>query len=166
MTEASWPSRISVPEADMSRTAHSLAAGLASGPVRLRFDRVLAGDPVQGLAQAYHFRIQDDRAADAGHINFRIGESYHVVMIAGHVGFEVLPPHRGSSYAYHACRALAPFARHHYEEVVLTSDPHNAASIRTIERLGAKFLGEVTVPESDPAFPNGARHKRRYSWKP
>ena len=66
----------------------------------------------------------------------------------------------------HACRALAPAIRTRYEEVILTADPENAASLRIIEELGAVFLNEVNVPESDPTYANGARHRRRYCWRP
>lgn len=52
------------------------------------------------------------------------------------------------------------------DRVILTADPANTPSIRTIQKLGAKFLGEVEVPPDDPAYAGGARHKRRYEWAP
>jgi tagatose 1,6-diphosphate aldolase len=81
------------------------------------------------------------------------------------VGFEIAPEHRGHSFAYYACRALAPFIARHRDDVILTCDPENAPSIRTIEKLGAEFIEEVSVAPHDPGYVNGARQKKRYSWR-
>ena len=107
-----------------------------------------------------------DDGTVVGHINLRIGSGRHLSMTVGHIGYAVHPEHRGHSYSYHACLALAPFARQHYDRVVLTVDPDNTPSIRVIEKLGAVFVEEVLVPEDDPAYANGARRKKRYEWVP
>jgi len=140
-------------------------ADLQSGSTTLRFDRILPGDHSRGLAPAYHFKIRNVSGAEVGHINFRVGESRHVVMTAGHLGFAIDPEHRGSGHAFHACLALVPLMRHHYERVILTCDPENSASIRTIEKLGTYFIGEVTVPPDDPGYESGSRRKKRYMWE-
>jgi len=49
---------------------------------------------------------------------------------------------------------------------VVTADPDNLPSIRTIERLGARFLEEIPVPPHEPAFSRGSLRKRRYLWTP
>lgn len=139
---------------------------LKSGAVQLHFEEVVAGNPERGLVPWYHFRIVNEGGEEVGHINFRIGDSPHVMMTAGHVGFFIDPQHRGSSFSYHACCALAPFIRRHYDRVILTADPANVPSIRTIQKLGGKFLGEVDVPPHDPAYASGARRKQRYEWTP
>ena len=105
------------------------------GSVRLHFEEVVAGNPERGLAPWYRFRIVNESGTRVGHINFRIGDTRHVIMTAGRVGFSISPEHRGSSFSYHACLALAPFIRRHYDRVILTADPANAPSIRTIHKL-------------------------------
>lgn len=142
--------------------------GLASGPVRLRFAGVVAGDAAaaRGLVPYYHFQILTLEGVEAGHINFRVGDTEHVCRYAGHVGYAIHPPFRGRSLALHACLALAPWVRHFYEAVLLTCDPDNAASRRTIERLGGEFIDEVSVPPADPQYARGSRCKRRYRWVP
>jgi predicted acetyltransferase len=77
----------------------------------------------------------------------------------GHIGFEILPSYRGNHLARKACRALRPFIARYYRQVIITADADNAASIRTIQALGAKFLDEGQRPRE----PNRAR-KRRYCW--
>jgi len=134
--------------------------------VRLHFVRVIPGEPPRDLVPAYHFRILVADGSDVGHINFRVGDTEHVRICAGHIGFEVREQFRGHGYAYEACLAIAPFVRSIYEAVTITCDPDNVASVRTIERLGASFTDEVQVPPHDPHYQRGSRRKRRYSWKP
>ena len=139
---------------------------LRAGPVHLQRREILPGDPSRGLAAIHHFEIMLDDGTVVGHINLRIGSGRHLSLTVGHIGYAVRPSHRGHSYSYHACLALAPFARQHYDRVILTVDPANTPSIRVIEKLGAVFVEEVVVPEDDPAYANGARRKKRYEWVP
>ena len=141
-------------------------ATLSSGEVSLRFVRVVPGEPSRGFVPYYHFRILAADGADVGHINFRVGDTDHVRVCAGHIGFEILEAFRGHGYALQACRAIAPFVSSVYDAVTLTCDPNNHASRRTIERLGACFIDEVAVPAGDPHYARGSRSKRRYKWKP
>jgi predicted acetyltransferase len=139
---------------------------LSSGEVTLRFVEVVPGGASRGFVPYYHFRILAADGADVGHINFRVGDTEHVRVCAGHIGFEVLEPFRSQGYALQACRAIAPFVRSVYNAVILTCDPDNHASARTIERLGATFMDEVPVPGHDPHYQRGSRSKRRYRWTP
>ncbi len=140
-----------------------VSLGLRAGPVHLQPGGTLSGEPSRGLSATHRFEIITDDGTVVGHINLRIGSSRHVTTTAGHIGYEILPQHRGRSYSYHACRALAPFVRQHYRRVVLTVDPENTPSVRVIEKLGAVFIEEVVVPEDDPGYEKGARRKRRYN---
>src|SRR5215831_8044276 len=113
--------------------------------VRLHFVRVIPGDPARDFVPAYHFRILVANGLDVGHINFRVGDTEHVRVCAGHIGFEILEQFRGHGYALQACRAIAPFVRSVSGTVTITCDPDNVGSTRTIERLGAGFTDEVLV---------------------
>jgi predicted acetyltransferase len=139
---------------------------LFSGPICLEFEKIVSVDPGGELVPFYHFKIVNNDEVIVGHINFRVGDTRHVKMCAGHIGYEILPKYRGSSYSYYACKALVPLIKRHYDHVVITVDPFNLASIRIIERLGATYINEIEVPKDDPAYAGGARIKRRYEWKP
>jgi predicted acetyltransferase len=141
-------------------------ATLAAGEVKLRFVELVPADPTRGLVSYFHFRILTTSGADVGHINFRVGETEHILLYAGNIGFVVNEASRGNGYALHACRAIAPFVRSVCDAVIITCDPDNVASRRTIERLGAHFLDEVAVPPEDPQYERGSRSKRRYRWMP
>jgi len=147
-------------------TFHTPPDNLSFGQVRLHFVQVIPGDPSRDFVPAYHFRILVSDGSDVGHINFRVGDTEHVRVCAGHIGFEVAEQFRGHGYAFDACRAIAPFVRSIYEMVTITCDPDNVASVRTIERLGAKFTDEVSVPAHDPHYQRGSRRKMRYRWAP
>lgn len=138
---------------------------LTDDRVVLRFARIVPGDAVRGFVPFYHYRIWA-AGEDVGHINLRVGDTEHVRLCAGHVGFEIAPPYRGHRYALSACRALAPLARAIAAEHLITCDPDNLPSHRTIERLGAAFLDEVVVPENDPHYLRGSRTKLRFRWTP
>jgi predicted acetyltransferase len=139
---------------------------LRSGPVRLMFEKVGNPEGCAELVPFYHFKIVNEQGEVVGHINFRVGSTRHVNNIAGHIGYGIKAEHRGNSYSYYACRALAPFVRQHYREVVLTVETDNAPSIRIIEKLDAAFMNEMEVTEDDPSYASGARSKRRYLWAP
>lgn len=139
---------------------------LAHGEVRLRFDQIVPGNPLRGFVPSYHFRILDQRLEDVDHINLRIGDTEHVRYSAGHIGYHVHEACRGHGYARQACLALAPFARVTRPELIITCDPDNLPSIRTIERLGACLIDVVDVPPHDPQYEQGSRQKRRYLWTP
>jgi RimJ/RimL family protein N-acetyltransferase len=134
-------------------------------PVAVRFSKILPGDAVRGFAPTYHFRIVVGRV-DVGHVNLRMGDTEHVLGCAGHVGFEIAPPYRGRHYALSACRAVAPFARSLREELIITCDPENRASRRTIKLLGAVYQDEVSVPSHDPHYSRGSTKKLRFLWRP
>lgn len=139
---------------------------LSFGEVGLHFVRVVPGDPSRDFVPAYHFRILLADGSDVGNVNFRVGDAEHVRVCAGHIGFEIREQFRGHGYAFQACRAIAPFVRLVSGAVTITCDPDNVASIRTIERLGASFTDEVSVPPHDPHYKRGSRTKKRYVWTP
>ena len=139
---------------------------LSFDEVSLRFAKAVPGEPSRGFVPYYHFRILVADGTDVGHINFRVGDTEHVRICAGHIGFEILESFRGHGYALKACRAIATFVRSVSGAVTITCDPDNSASIRTIERLGASFVDEVPVPSHDPQYQRGSRSKRRYKWTP
>jgi tagatose 1,6-diphosphate aldolase len=130
----------------------------------LRYSRILPGNLALGLLPAYHFRILIPSGTDVGHINFRVGDEPHETYVAGHIGFGIDREFRGNRLAYRACRALQPWIARVSGTVVITCDPDNLASKRTIELLGARFLNERLVPANDPAYAEGSRSKLRYLW--
>ncbi len=135
-----------------------------SGPVKLAFKKKVSVEPGEELVPFYHFKILDTVGTIVGHINFKVGNTNHIRQCVGHIGYEILPEHRGNSYSYFACDAIRPFVQEFYNKVILTCDPENTPSIKIIEKLNGKFLNEITVPKHDPSYRGRFSKKRRYEW--
>lgn len=107
--------------------------------------------------------VQAGSGEELGTIRLRVGDSRHVVMYAGHVGYGVDERHRGHGYAGRALRMLLTVARRlGLDALWVTCDPENVASRRTLERLGARLVEEVDVPPDCVIFQSGHPRKCRY----
>jgi tagatose 1,6-diphosphate aldolase len=105
-----------------------------------------------------------------GRINLRIGYGggpyERNLYYGGQIGYDVDKPHRGKGYAARACRLLAPVARaHKMETLLITNDIHNRASMRVCEKLGARFVRVVLLPEWNELYKGGQRFSNIYEWK-
>lgn len=137
---------------------------LAFGDVSLRCEQIVPAEPNTELVPYYHFRILIAEQIDVGHINFRVGNTNHVQFFAGHIGFQIREEFRGRRYARQACKALVPWIKNFYQEVIITCDPDNIASRCTIEGLRAKYIDELIV--AGPSIGDETlRVKRRYLWE-
>lgn len=132
----------------------------------VRFEKMTEGVPELGFVPGYHFRIVTDQGEDAGHVNVRYEDTEHVLLASGHIGYAVDEPFRGNRLASKACLALKPWLPEVRKQFLITVDPDNYPSIRTIETIGAEFLDEVDVPDGDPHYIRGCFRKMRYLWTP
>ena len=103
-----------------------------------------------------------------GGINLRVGYTENVKLYKGNIGFTVYENYRGKRYAARSCLLLTPLIRYHkLKPVWITCDVDNAASKRTIELIGADFIGTVRMPDDFPYieyYPECSRVKHRYRW--
>lgn len=136
------------------RSAPDADKGIAPGyTFWMRLRRVVPLDP----------RLAPPPVAMAGSISLRIGHSENLDLYLGHIGYHVLPPARGRHFAERACKLLLPLARAHgHSQLWITCNPENAASRRTCERLGARFIDTVPVPSTNALYSQGDRYKCRY----
>lgn len=151
----------------MSYAIEELSPGsLVFEDIVLNFKELVRPTGNSQLVPFYNFDILNKNLNNTkvGHINFRVGETNHVRLYAGFIGYEILERYRGNNYSYKACKAIEPFVKNYYESVIITAEVENASSIKVIEKLGAKKLNIVKVPKDDPSFLGGAREKVRYEW--
>lgn len=139
-----------------------MARELRDGELRLE----LVSHEVNAIHKVptWSFRmVHAESGEELGTIRLRVGDSRHVVMYAGHVGYAVYERHRGHRYAERALRMLLPVARRlGLDPLWVTCDPENVASRRTLERMGARLVEEVDVPADCVIFQSGHRRKCRY----
>ncbi len=137
---------------------------LRDGELELQLVETRPGDPTVGFVPAYHFRmVRAKDRVELGDISFRVGDTEHVVMYAGHIAYNVDEAHRGQRYAARATRLLLPLARRHgFTALWITCNPDNLASRRTCELVGATFVEVVDLPEDTDMYESGEREKCRY----
>lgn len=142
---------------------------LVDGDLRLRCVATRQPDDRAVEAPTYEFALSLAAHPDTtiGFINLRVGDTPNLVLYRGHIGYGVDPAYRGQHYASRACQLLRPLARRHgLTPLWITCDPHNLASRRTCERIGAELIAIVDVPADAPAYHHGARRKCRYRLDP
>jgi len=122
------------------------------------------GDPAKNHVPAYKFQMRRaGQDKNIGAIELRVGNTRHITMYGGHVGYRVFSKHRGRRYAARACRLLLPLARSHgLQTLWITCNPDNAASRKTCELAGAELVGIVDLPKDTDMYKRGERQKCRY----
>jgi tagatose 1,6-diphosphate aldolase len=140
---------------------------LADGDLELVLAERAEADPAAGYVPAYRFllvrRAPPAVAEVAGRIELRVGSNRDLEMYAGHVGYSVVPRHRGRHYAERALRLVVPLARRHgLRALWITCNPENVASRRTCERAGAVHVDTVRLPRGHVLRKAGDVEKCRY----
>ena len=98
-----------------------------------------------------------------GTISLRPAATHLTTHLAGQIGFEIEPAHRGKGFAQEAVRALYPVLREQgLDTVWITTTPANSAAQRTLSALGSELVEEVPIPEWYESFARGERTKLRY----
>ncbi|MBO0933483.1 GNAT family N-acetyltransferase [Fibrella aquatilis] len=140
---------------------------MTDSPITLRFVEAAAANPAEGLLATEHFLIIEKESDQiAGTIRLRLSNDDEVRLYAGHIGYGIVSAFRGNQYAAHACEALRPIAlQHGYTELWITCDPDNWPSRRTCERLGARLIEIIDLPEDNDMYLDGERKKCRYLWQ-
>ena len=83
-----------------------------------------------------------------GRVSIRHELNDFLLGFGGHVGYAVAPEHRGRGYATEILRqAVARLATLGVDRVLVTCDPENIASARTIERCGGVLEDIRELPE-------------------
>lgn len=99
-----------------------------------------------------------------GRIEYR-KEHGRDLMFYGNIGYVIYPPYRGKRLAYYACLALVEILKQKrigMPGVLITCNPDNYASKKTIQNLGAKYITTVNVDVDHELYSQGDVQKEIY----
>ncbi len=132
----------------------------------LRFRRYGPGSDYVGRVPCYFYSmVRMEGHQVVGTCDLRVGWNNDILM-AGHIGYRVFHAFRGHGYAEHAARLLLALAhRLDMQEVLITCDPDNGPSRRTLEKLDGRYVGIAQVPEGSAAWRAGNREKCQFYYK-
>ena len=111
---------------------------LVDDDLELRVKETSPYNPENDFVPQYKFEMVNSRAKKImGIIDLRVGLTEKLKEFGGHIGYEVDKPFRGNNYAARSCKLLFPLIRQlGINPIVITCDPENIPSVRTIEALG------------------------------
>ena len=123
-------------------------------------------DGRKGYVPAYWFNILlAGNPEPIGPIDLRIGNTRHLTMYGGHIGYGITEQYRGHRYAAKACNLIRRIAIDHgFKTLWITCNPDNYPSRRTCEILGCELVEIVDLPEDTDMYRAGDRQKCRYRW--
>jgi hypothetical protein len=140
---------------------------LTDGTIGLRLIRYQPGSDYVGYLPSYFFAIikASNPYIEVGRCDLRVGEAPEIAY-AGHIGYRVHLPYRGHHYAKRASRLLLGFAHEiGINEILITCDPDNIPSRRTLEDLNGDYHGIVRVPQDSACYENGDRLKCQFYYQ-
>ena len=125
-------------------------------------------NPEKNWVPGYLFAICK-HGEKVGRINLRIGYGGGLynsnLYYGGQIGYDVDEPYRGNGYAARACRLLVPVAKaHSIGKLLITNGINNKASMRVCEKLGARHIRVVRLPEWTDMYKDGGRFQNIYEW--
>jgi len=142
---------------------------LSDGVIHLVCTAKKPAIPEKKYVPAYDFAVCKG-SEKVGEINLRIGYSgfgpdESSLYYGGQIGYGIDEKYRGNGYAVRACRLLAPVAKAHgMTKLLITNNHTNTASRRVCEKLGARFIRTVRLPEWTDLYKNGQRFENIFEW--
>ena len=130
---------------------------LTDGEIRLEVKELSPARPEKNWFPAYHYRICLTDGTPVGDCDLRLGHNENIYY-GGHIGYNVDEPYRGHHYAAKAVQLLKKQARKHgMGFVIITCNEHNAASARSCELAGCRYIETVDLPEYNDMYQEGQR---------
>jgi len=143
---------------------------LSDGVIYLVCTQKRPAIPEKKYVPAYDFAICKG-GEKVGEINLRIGyggfgPDESSLYYGGQIGYGIDEKYRGNGYAVRACRLLLPVAKAHgMTKLLITNNVTNTASKRVCEKLGARFVRTVRLPEWTDLYKEGSRFNNIFEFE-
>lgn len=134
---------------------------ITDGEIELRLKRDEAPNHFNDHVRTLVFDIRQVNSKKViGCCELRLGMNYSLYYL-GQIGYSVYPLYRGNHTAYKACRLLFDLAYHEYglDELIITCNPDNIPSYKTLKRLQGELKEIVEVPSDHFLYKQGDRQK-------
>jgi len=130
--------------------------------IRLILRETAEAVPEKNYVPRYSFDIALSDGTVVGECSLRVGHN-RLTWFGGNIGYGIHEPYRGHRYAARACALLFGLASMHgMDYVIISCNPLNAASERTILLSGGMLVDETDVPEDTEQYRRGSRRVRIY----
>jgi len=118
---------------------------LVDGDLEMVLARAKPCDTRRGVVPQYEFELRlTGTTPKIGLIKLRIRLTDELKCFGGNLSYDVDEGYRGHKYAARGCRLLFPLARQHgLKSLLITCAPDNAASRRTCELIGARYVDTI-----------------------
>lgn len=138
---------------------------LRNTEIYLRLRQTCDAQPEKRWLAAYYFEICLLDGTKIGSCDLRIGYN-EKTKIGGNIGYAIDEGYRGHHYAAKACVLLFQQAKkHQLDYLMITCDPTNAASARTCELAGGRYIETADIPEDNEMYAEGKRQAMIYRFE-
>ena len=139
---------------------------LTDKEIDLIIDEKVEGNEEKGYVPAYKYKIYKHKSNDIiGEIDIRIGNNQNT-SFGGNIGYAIEEMFRGNGYASKACNLIKIVAKSHgVNSLFITCNPDNWASRKTCEKIGARFIELIVLPEDNEMYLAGEKQKCVFKWE-
>ena len=136
---------------------------LTDGNLQLKCLRKTPGDDLRNWVPSYHFAVLIDNQP-IGEIDLRIGYT-EGLYYGGNIGYAIDEAYRGHNYAPRACKLIKVVARaHKMEKLNISNEYKNFSSKRVCEKICARFVRVVVLPEENDMRKDGHEFENIFVW--
>ena len=137
----------------------------SDGVIELHCYKHIYGNRIKKHVPYYIFSITPaNQNKVIGAIHLRLGFN-DGIYYAGHIGYIIDEQYQNNGYATRACLLIKELAKKHgYNNILITTNPTNHASIRVCEKIGAKLIRVVNLPKDSELRNQGDTHKCIFQW--
>lgn len=137
------------------------SSGLSDSEIYLKIEKCIPGDIPLYIMNIVVWATNNT----VGQITLQVASGAKIYY-SGHIGYRVSEEFRGHNYALKACRLMFKQAKKHkMSQLVITCNPDNLPSRRTLEKLGGFLREIVPVPEWHELYARGDREKCIFLFK-
>lgn len=114
-------------------------------------------------SRRFYYKIHDKDNNYVGNCGIRLLQNSENEIL-GNIEYEIFEKYRGNNYAEKASKLLTSVALYYnINRLIITANPNNLASNKTIRNLGARFIEVKKVPKNSVLYKSN-KEVNVYNW--